>query len=181
MTGLYPQPGRNSYEQVYLRITHTLSQTSMLPPQRRASALLALVAATATCLAQQAPDPHFFQATEPVERAVLKTVMEALNDQAPGTRVFLSDDATVLKILPAASFDAQAARAAIQQAGVALLPGTPDVTTLVAPPTATDAPPVYVATGDHASDAQRYVSAVQQWNLAHPDQRVELPDHLLAQ
>ncbi len=131
--------------------------------------LIALLATTSLAKAQ-APSFLFFEAEQAVERGQLKFLIEAVKNADASADVFHSDDMTILQIRHNGGLSEEGYRTAIQNAGIALRPGTRTPEQLGMNVVDANRPPVYVATGNETADQARYRADVEQWNAAHPDQ-----------
>jgi hypothetical protein len=137
--------------------------------------LTTLAVAAATLAFGQAH--HYFQAEAPYDRGALKQLVQAVVDLDPQADVNAGDDMTLLHVRSSAS--ESELRAAINGSGVALRPGTPDLGHANPAPTTTPTGrPLMVLTGDPAADQARYAAAVAAWNEAHPQDRIELLNHI---
>ena len=126
----------------------------------------------------QAPSFIFFGTVSPVDRSLYKHVIEAVKDVDPTAEVFHSDDMTILQVRSTSNLGEGFYRSAIETTGVSLLPGTRTPEELGSTQVNPNTPPVFLVTGDDAADRARYEAAVQQWNLAHPDQPIGTALHL---
>lgn len=126
----------------------------------------------------QSPSFIFFGSVSPVDRSTYKHVIEAVQNVDPTAEVFHSDDMTILQVRSTSGMGEGFYRSAIENAGIALLPGTRTPEELGLTQVNPNAPPVFVVTGDDAADRARYEAAVQQWNLAHPEQTIGTALHL---
>lgn len=145
---------------------------------QRTLASLAVFALASIAFAQS-PGFSFYRAATPVDRSQLKLIIQAVKDVDPSADVFHSDDMTILQIRHQGALTEQVYRHAIEQAGIGLLAGSPTAEELGLNQVPVGGPPVYAATGDDAADQARYAAAVEQWNVAHPDQQLSTtPVHL---
>jgi hypothetical protein len=120
----------------------------------------------------QNPDFTFYEVEVAFDRAQLKEVMLAVAALDPDGAVFHSDDMAILQVKVGATITDHELRSAITAAGVALLPGTPDLQARYStPPTV----PMYVPTGDPKGDHARYEAEVHEWNKLNPGQQMPAP------
>lgn len=135
--------------------------------------ILSSCLATGASVVAQAPVFHYFQATQAVDPGLYKQLIEEVSNIDPSAVVGHSDDWTVLQVKSTTGLIESAYRTAIEQTGIMLAAGTPDLEALgLVPATDPNAPPVYLVTGDANADLARYQNAVDQWNAAHPEQQM---------
>lgn len=139
--------------------------------------LVSLLMLAGASLCAQSTGFHYFRAAEPFNRSQYKVMISAVMDADPMAEVFHSDDMTIIQVKAAGGLTQEAYRQALTGAGIALLPGTLTAEE-VNPPAPADAPPVFVATGDEATDLARYQAAVEAWNASHPENQISaVPVH----
>ncbi|HMC96797.1 MAG TPA: hypothetical protein VKG92_04050 [Flavobacteriales bacterium] len=142
--------------------------------------LLSALILTGVSIKAQAPVLHYFQSEGPFDASAYKHAIEEVVNIDPTALVGHSDDMTVLQVTSTSGLIESAYRTAIGQAGITLRTGSPDLAALgLLPTTDPDTPPVFVVSNDPTADLARYQTAVDQWNLAHPEQPMDrTPLHL---
>lgn len=137
------------------------------PLMTRTFTLLLTILTVGTAMAQQA---RYFQADVPLDRGQLKQLIQQVVDLDPSAEVFTEHDMRTLAVVASAQVGDQQLQQALQLPGRSVQP--------MAAPSATPAlgaKPMLIDTGDPAGDRERYVHAVHQWNLEHPEDIIFLP------
>jgi hypothetical protein len=141
----------------------------------RTSLLILLFGLLGAPLAAQVQH-HYFATDGPFGAAQLKFAIQAVNDVDPTADVFADEERGLLHVRSTGGSTPDELRAALVTSGLALLPGHP---VIGGSPRTTDmdGKPLYILTGDEAGDRARYEQAVFEWNLAHPEDPITLPQH----
>ena len=116
----------------------------------------------------QAPVTRSFEVADTFDRSALKFVIEAVVNVDPMANVTYSDDMRIVQVKSAQLSEAEM-RTAIESTGLQLREGLADLSTYL-PAADPNAPPVYVVSGNEVEDQERYRTAVDTWNAAHPEQ-----------
>jgi len=136
--------------------------------------LFSTVIITGASLKAQTPVFHYFQAEVAADPSQYKHLIEEVQNVDPTATVGHSDDWTIIQVTSTSGLIESAYRSAIGAAGITLRAGVPDLTALgLNTPVDPNSPPVFTVTDDPAVDLTRYQTAVDQWNLAHPEQLMD--------
>jgi hypothetical protein len=121
---------------------------------------------------------RYLQIEAPLDMMSFRALHEAVNNLDPNGVVYDHfDDRTIIQFNIDPSVNDMELRQAIAQAGITVLPGTPVVVRQEPVYVSPDGRPLYVVTGDAAADRARYQQAIEQWNLSHPNDQLQMPLH----